>query len=337
MTERITDIAYSHSSPHDFVIRRRYPTLPQLAVIFFSIVLIGASVVIAVSDKTALISILFILGGASGWYMATLLQRNRDQLLATEFQNALFSSALGMNHKFCFIIKRDGSIIYQDRSFQDMFPDFIRQSARTLDLLLNFGKVSAGDQNRIFSAIEQGIYEKIIFDIRGGEGKFEKIIMTMEPILRPSGFVLMRGREYVESRASDEARQTQEPAQLFNKSTMSLFTSVMDMMSMGVYMTDAQGHFIYMNPALLRWLEYTPEEAGSNTLSLQRILHTGGGVEIGKSAQFEGELMLQKKTGAMVKCYLTQKTIYDERNKVVGSTGIVQHMLEQGQTGNKLW
>lgn len=339
MTARITDINYNSTSDKDFIIRKRYPTLLQLFVIFLSVVLIGASVVLAVEDKTALISIIFILGGATSWYVTTLLQRNRDQLLATEFQNALFASALGMNHKFCFIIRRDGNIIYQDRSFQDMFPTFFRQGSHNLDSLMDYGKVSQDDKDRIFKAIEQGDYQKVVFDIRNGDGKFQKIVMNMEPILRPSGFVLMRGREFVESRSSGEGRASEETMNLFSKSTMNLFSNVMDMMNMGVYMTNPTGLLIYVNPTLLRWLEYSPDESNSGTLSLQSIMHhSAGKQDIVKNSGFEGELLLQKKSGALVKCYITQKTIYDERNKVVGCTGIVQHIIDQGSAGGgKLW
>ena len=43
-------------------------------------------------------------------YAEIQLQRSRDMVLSTEFQNALFASALGINNKFCLIIKRDGNI-----------------------------------------------------------------------------------------------------------------------------------------------------------------------------------------------------------------------------------
>lgn len=338
MIARITDINYNSTSDKDFVIRRRYPTLLQLFIIFLSVVLVGMSVVLTVADKTALIAIIFILGGTTSWYVTTLLQRSRDQLLATEFQNALFSSALGMNHKFCFIIRRDGNIIYQDRSFQDMFQGFSRQASRSLGVLMDYGKVSGTDKDKIFRAIEQGDYEKVVFDICSADGKSQKIVMSMEPILRPSGFVLMRGREYIESRASDEGRTSADTINLFNKSTMNLFSSVMDMMNMGIYMINQTGQIIYINPTLLRWLEYTPDDLKSGALTLQSIMHSNGNkADLSKAVGFEGEMLLQKKTGAQVKCFITQKTLYDERNKMAGCSGIVQHIIDQGPGGVKPW
>lgn len=332
MVTRITDINLSSNNPRDFVLRRRLPTLLQLFIIFLSVVLVGISVVISVADKIALITIIFILGGATSWYVMVLLQRSRDQLLATEFQNALFASALGMNHKFCFILKRDGNIIYQDRSFQDMFPDFIRQPRRTLDMLLDYGRVNNEDKEKIFQGIEQGDYEKVIFDVRGPTGIYEKIVMSMEPILRPSGFVLMRGREFIESRASDDAKTPADSVNLFNRSTLSLFSSVMDSMNMGVYMSNPQGYLIYINPVLFKWLEYSQDDVKSGNFNLQHLmpssLNKGAKIE---NSSFEGEITLQKKTGGVVKCFISQKTIMDDSGKIIGSTGLIQHLIEQNQ------
>jgi PAS domain-containing protein len=327
MVARITDIDFS-SGFKDFAIRKRYPTISQIFVMFLSTVLIGASVSFAITDRLALISILFILGGSAAWYMAALTQRNRDQLLATEFQNALFSSALGVNHKFCFIIKRDGSIIYEDSSFQEMFPEFAKQSKRSLDVLMDYGKVSREDKDKIFAAIERGTFDKAIFNIRGGDGQLQRIVMTMEPILRPSGFVLMRGREFIQSRNSDNASHD-SASTLFNKSTMHLFSSVMDVMNMGIYMTNPAGQVIYLNPLLTKWLEYNHDEIASGELSLSDLLYASAAqTGFTQPENYEGELSLKKKTGGLVKCYVNQKIIFDDHNKMVGCTGLVHHLAE---------
>src|SRR5690606_18335233 len=98
-------------------------------------------------------------------------------------------------------------------------------------------------------------YEKVIFEIRGGDGHFNKIVMSIEPILRPTGFIMLRGREFVEMRANDESAKI-SPSNLMSKNTITLFSHVMDTMNMGVYMTSPTGGMIYVNPVLEQWLGY---------------------------------------------------------------------------------
>jgi two-component system, cell cycle sensor histidine kinase and response regulator CckA len=338
MAIRYTDLDITSNGARDFVIRKRSPSILQLLLIFLGVLLTAISITLTIADKMALIMILFILIGVVGWYVLIQIQRSRDLLLATEFQNALFASALGINNKFCMIIRRNGNIVYLDRSFQDMFPDFLRQSRRSIDVLLEQGRVSREDGEKIYSAIERGVYEKVIFDIRGSGNGLHRVVMSIEPILRPSGFILLRGREFVESRAADEADASR---QALNKSTITLFSHVMDTMNMGVYMTGPTGNLIYANPVLEQWLGYRDGEIGSNNLALQDLVpHGSNRPEAIEPGNFEGEVMLQKKNGGMMKAFINQKIIRDEQNKVMGCTALVHHIADQGQAASvkkKLW
>jgi PAS domain S-box-containing protein len=335
MPIRYTDLDFGTSGARDFVIRKRTPTQIQLFIIFAVSLFIVATLTFSVNNQTALLSILFIVIVMMGWYVMLQVQRARDLVLATEFQNALFASALGINNKFCIIIKRDGNIVYLDRSFQEMFPDFLKQPRRTIDVLLDQGKVSRPDSERIYSSIERGVYEKVIFEIRGVGNVFHKMVMTIEPILRPSGFILLRGREFVESRSEDDAA----PTPSLSKSTITLFSHVMDTMNMGVYMTGPTGNVVYVNPVLEQWLGYRDGETTSSNLSLQDLIMQGAErAETIEPDNYEGEVVLQKKAGGMMKAFINQKVIRDEFNKVVGCTALVHNFSEQtSDVKKKLW
>lgn len=242
-----------------------------------------------------------------------------------------------MNHKFCLIARRDGTIIYHDRAFQDMFPEFIRQPGRNVELFLDFGKVSPADKDRIFKAVDVGNFQKVVFDVRGTDGRTQKIIMSIEPILRPSGFILMRGREFVEARAADGAPSTGAHSSPFNHSTMNLFAGVMDTMGMGVYMASSQGQINYINPALVALLGYTPQDMAGGGISLQTLLHGTGDDNAFEPRSFEGELVLTKKSGALIKCYVHQSAIYDDQQGVIGCTGLVQHLADGADAKKKNW
>lgn len=336
MAIRYTDLDLDTSGARDFVIRKRTPTAVQLAMMFAATLLLIIILVTTVSDGFTLALLLMLLIGGAGWYVIVTMQHNRDLLMATEFQNALFASALGLHNKFCMIIRRNGNIIYLDRLFQDMFPDFMRQQTRSIDALLEQGKVSRGDSEKIYAAIERGVYEKVIFDIRGGDNRFTKVVMAIEPILRPSGFILLRGREFIETRKASDPSGKAAPSNLMSKSSITLFSHVMDTMNMGVYMAGPGGSLIYANPVLEHWLGYNEGELVASNLSLQDIIHQGGArPDSIEPSDYEGEIMLQKKTGGMMKSFINQKIIRDDNDKVLGCTALVHHFTEQTDAAKK--
>jgi len=330
MAARYTDLAPHANGSGDFVIRKRTPTLLQLIIILLISLMMSIGVALTQADKPAFIGLIMFLVFSVGWYIVMQLQSHRDLLLTTEFQNALFASALGLNNKFCLIIKQDGNVIYLDRSFQDMFPDFLGQSRRTIDVLLEQGKVSTEDSAKVFSAIEHGAYDKVVFNIRTADKSFQKIIMSIEPILRPSGFIMLRGREFVETRTSDEGTFVKNT--LLNKSTITLFSHVMDTMNMGVYMTDPLGNLVYANPVLESWLDFDDGEVISSNLSLHDIIYPNGvKTNAFEPDNYEGEVMFHRKTGGLMKCFINQKIITDERGKILGCTALIHPFTDQSQ------
>jgi hypothetical protein len=195
MEKRSAETLNVIKSSNDFVVRKRNHAVMQWMIVSLSIIMIILSVTVIVTDRLTITSALFTIIGISCWYVSTHMQHNRDLLNATEFQNALFASALSMGHKFCMIITRDGGIIYFDRPFQATFPEFVKQPARSFDVFLDQGQVGDGDKEKIRAAVKQGAYEKITFNIRCAGGEIQKVIMSVEPILRPSGYVLLRGSD----------------------------------------------------------------------------------------------------------------------------------------------
>jgi PAS domain-containing protein len=309
----------------DFVIRKRRPSVAYIMAIFIITFVMGLAVIMMTADKIGLSVFLVLVVLATGWYVLLQLQRTHDQLLATEFQNSLFASALGINNKFCMIMKRDGNIVYLDRSFQGMFPDFLKQSRRTLDMLLEIGSVSREESDKIYAAIGRGVFEKVIFNIKGA-GEMHKIVMSVEPILRPSGFVLLRGREFVEARSSSDEKTSDSP---INRSTVTLFSHIMDSMDMGVYMTGPDGVFVYINHVLEEWLGFKEGEISSSNLALNDVIyHSSKNTGRIIPDNFEGELMLQKKSGGFMKVFVNQKVIMDDAGKLLGCTAVVHSYAE---------
>ena len=202
MEKRSAEAFHIKKSTGDFVVRRRNHAVMQWLIVSLSFIMVSLSVTLMVADRLTITSALFVIIGIACWYVSMQMQHNRDLLNATEFQNALFASALGIGHKFCMIVSREGMVVYFDRPFQATFPDYMRQPERTFDLFLSQGHVGDGDKEKLTTALKQGTYEKIAFNIRCAGGEIRKMSVTVEPILRPSGYMLIRGRDEAQANAA---------------------------------------------------------------------------------------------------------------------------------------
>ena len=323
MAIRYSDMGLDAIGARDFVVRQRTPTIPQLGIIVFSAFLIGVSIVFSVANIPMLIATLFALFTILGWYVIVQLMRARDMLLVTEFQNALFASAMGLHNKFCLIIKRDGSIVYIDRLFQELFPDFAKYSIRSVDTLMKQGRVGRADSDRIAAAIDKGTYEKVIFDLTDAQGILHHVILSVEPIMRPAGFTMLRGREFVEDR-SIQAATTSSGAALFSKSSVTLFSHVMESLKMGVYISSPTGSIIYCNHLLEEWLGYGEGEISARNLSIHNIVPIARNVGMSQEPiDFEGTALLERKVGGFIKAFLNQRIIYSDSGQLMGCTAVV--------------
>jgi len=337
MTYRYAELSTAVTGVREFVVRQRTPTITQLLLTFAAAAAIEIGIIASVNNLSVLVMLLLAVIAAIGWYAILQVQRSRDLVLTTEFQNAMFASALGINNKFCLIIRQNGHIVYLDTSFQQLFPNFLKQPQRTIDVLLEYEKVSQEDRRKILNAIEHGVYDKVMFNVRDAEGKFHRLVMSIEPILRPSGFILLRGREYIEQR--DEKGIAVEHGSILSKSTVTLFSYVMDSMEMGVYMTGPAGNIIYANPILEQWLGFREGEITTSNLSLQDIIYHGGNrAQAIQPDNYEGVVTLQKKAGGLMQSFINQKIIRNDKSKAIGCTALVHHVGATDATPNKkLW
>ncbi|MDX2073566.1 MAG: PAS domain-containing protein [Alphaproteobacteria bacterium] len=322
MATRYIDMGLDATGARDFVVRSRVPSFTQILIIFASAFLIAVSITVSVHDVVQLIVTLLALFAILGWYIIIQLMRSRDMLLVTEFQNALFASAMGLHNKFCLIIKRDGFIVYLDRSFQRLFPEIVQSSTRTVDMLLRHGKVDQIDCDRVLSALDKGTYEKVIFDITDAQGVVHHIVLSVEPIMRPAGFTMLRGREYIEDRNSNFAGGG--GAGMFSKSSVTLFSHVMESMKMGVYISSPNGSLVYCNPLLEEWLGYGEGEVITRNLNVDHLIPAGRNPGMSaEPADFEGTVQLEKKVGGFLKAFLNQRAIHNESGQLMGCTAVV--------------
>ncbi len=80
-------------------------------------------------------------------------KRHRYLLSITEFQNAIFASALNHNTEFCLILHKDEGVIYADARFYERFKEYIDNNV-TLDKLLEAGNISEKDKKALYNALK---------------------------------------------------------------------------------------------------------------------------------------------------------------------------------------
>ncbi|MEZ5692123.1 MAG: hypothetical protein R3D71_10750 [Rickettsiales bacterium] len=177
-----------------FFLRKRGANAGQILLLLLVAILIGVAT-ITINEKLVVTSIVFILFGFICWNLSRSVQDNMNMVTAAEFQNSLFASALGMNHDFTFIVaENEREIFYLDRPFQIFFPSFLKQKKRSLDFFLNMNKVSKEEQDSLSVLLKRNVTEDITVNMEI-EGKSANIILSVEPIPRPKGFTVIRGRK----------------------------------------------------------------------------------------------------------------------------------------------
>lgn len=327
-------IRYTDSSG-EFISRERSPTNMQLAFLFVFACFVCSTLVLFVKEPIVLIITLILITLVAGWYVIVQIQRNRDLLLSTEFQNALFTSALGSSNKFCLIVQNNYDITYMDRAFYNLFSGFIKTPYRNLESLFRYGDVAQEERDKIYAAIEHNVKESVIFSIKASDDKQHKIFLSVEPIARPSGYTLLRARDYIEKRATVTAKDT-GPASKFPPFASSLISGLLEKDAI-VFLADKSGNLVYVSHELEKQLGYNENEILSRNMNMQDIIYVGSS----KPAEivledYEGEIILQKKDSSLSKFSINQKLAKDKLGGVVGCSAFLNNP-EHASTKKKIW
>ena len=322
MANRLTDNAIKSTA--DFIVRKQKPHLYQLALIFlvafFTIFFTGQNTGSDIGYYVFLLTLLIVIGSLA-WFTIYFSIQTRDTVVITEFQNALFASAAGLSSRFCFIIKRDGTIVYFDPGFQKVFPFFSKLDIRTIDGLLEESGVEPTISNQIYRTLENNLNDKLVIPFKGPRGEPMPMMVTVDALPRPRGFWVVRGRDYVESRSADGTE-----IGAVNPDIMPiLMMQMLSTLPIGMYATSPEGKIYFINSVMEQWLGYGENEIVSRGLSVQDIIYQlsdgrPGDIEV---SDFEGEVTFQKKTGALLKTNVTQSVARSASGLITGATAIV--------------
>lgn len=326
---RTTDIL-SDAESGDFIVRRRILPVWQLLLLFalsFAVLFIVATNAEMLGGSVGLALAIFAVIGPLTWFTVYFSQQNRDMLLAAEFQNALFSAAARLKSKFVMIVKQDGTIFYYDRGFQNVFPETRGRGTLMIDKIFNASQISAVEAEKLFRALEDGKAETVFVHLPNEEGQDQKVIITIDPLPRPSGFYILRGRDYVVKRYERSAAASSAAVPLADSPQSSAtIAHMLHILPYGLYATDAEGTLTFVNYRLENWLGYNQNEIISRKLSLSQIVaqQNTATAEHLLLKDCEGEVQFTGKTGQPVRLSLQQAITRDDKGAFAGSVAVLR-------------
>lgn len=259
------------------------------------------------------------------FYVVYSKQQNIDLVMATEYQNMLFAQAAALGSSFCMFVRRDGTIVYANAGLRQVFPGQF-SDAQALESVFEQGGVPRADRDRIMSAIYASSSDRLIFPIRTPGNVEKEYVLTVEPLTRPGGFAVIRGREYLGQRTG-----LQLMPDVLRTTSAEKLDHLLANSPVGLYATDNFGRLEYVNPAIEHLLGYHSGELLEPRLSIHRLFYQLNGQPVPDDytlADYYGEAMLQKKQGSLVPVQLKQTVMRDENGKITGASGTLMAIEE---------
>lgn len=320
---RMSDNIDENVTP-DFMPRSYPPPIKRLLlVILLSVIVIQATSHYSHLFGGMIISsiIASVIIVAMGAYAILARQNHNDMMMATEFENLLFASAASLGTQFCIFIKQDGTIVYANEGTYKTFPRFSYEESRALDALLQEGQVEKVDADRIYAAMSQGKKEKLIFPITRASGERCDFILILEPLTRPSGYFVIRGRIYAQER-----KDTIKMPDALRSTSVEKLGNLIQSLPFAIYVTSASGTLEFVNSALEHTLGYEPSSLVANKATLNDIIHEAQGYPGGEfvPSDYEGEVLLKAHNGSLIKANMKQIAYRNENQKIDGCSAIIE-------------
>lgn len=317
---RFTESDYNTATQMDFVPRHRRGQIAQLVVAFFIAILLIFVLGFVMAKNLGSYGVFGAIGVITvlAVFVVMRKQQNLDLVMSTEYQNMLFAQAAALGSTFCLFARRDGTVVYSNDGIRQIFPDIAYGESQALDTIFERGKATAPERERVMAAVYSGKSERVILPITDSQGRTQDYIITIEPLERPGEFLVIRGREYRDSRAGTQilpeslrATSAEKIDHMLTKTPVAFFT------------TDEFGKFEYVNPAFEQMLGYGVSEIVSNHLTLSKILFQLNGQPVSDFtiSDFRGDAMLSRKGSDLANVRLQLSVIRDPHGKAQGATG----------------
>ena len=310
------------SNSPDFVVRRGtllWPLLLIFIIAFIALLLTGTSIQ-QEGNWPFIITLMLVIGFLAAFTVIHT-QRQRDLVTHAEFQNAMFAAAASTASRFSMILRRDGGVVYSDPGFRNLFPDLGRGETGSLELLARRGWLTREAHLALSNGLTQQRKEQIVTTITL-RGDTQKCVLTLEPLPKPKGYYVLRGREYVERTGSTKAAASGQPSR---ENLLPSLLHLVNSLPMGAYIADVDGIILFANNGLEWMLGYEEGELSKLRPRLENIMMEDNNAAFsGGTNDMDGNVTLRRKDGSMLESYLTQRTTTDMAGNALGCIGCLQ-------------
>lgn len=317
---RFTESDSNTATRMDFVPRHRRGQIGQLVLAFVLAILLIFVFGFILARHLAGYGVIAAIGVITVLAIFVIMrkQQNLDLVMSTEYQNMLFAQAAALGSSFCIFARRDGTVVYSNDGLRKIFPDVAYGESHALETIFERGKVTPPERERVMAAVYSGKSERVILPITDSQGKTQDYILTIEPLERPGEFLVIRGREYRDTRAGTQilpdalrATSAEKIDFMLNKTPVAFFT------------TDEFGKFEYVNTAFEQMLGYGAGELIASQLSLGNVLFQLNGQPLSDYtiADFRGDAMMSRKQSDLANVRLQLSVMRDPNDKAQGAAG----------------
>lgn len=317
---RSADIPADAASHSDFRIRERRPSLPAILVTFlltFGLIsFLGASIE-EIGGVYIFAPIVFALLALIGWFVIHVTQINRDLVLVTEFQNALFSAVANINNLFLLIVKNNGTITYHSSEYKKLFANSRKFGLTSLDSLLTSDGISKDDAEKIRSAMEDNRSEVINGTLQDVEGNKHEVRLSLRPIARPNGYFLLSCSP-LRRRLADSGEH--HP---ISRITTTPIADAAAAAPMSICAFSNNGTPIFIHPEIEKWLGYDSGEILREKINISNLISSDRQTTPYNSGNFTGEVMFKKRSGAPARAFVAQRIFNNSESNAAGFCSII--------------
>ncbi|QKX01699.1 response regulator [Wolbachia endosymbiont of Cruorifilaria tuberocauda] len=247
----------------DFILRNHGMSLKISAVIMIlPSIIISALYFLDTYDCSINIEINMLVSIFTTFFMIYNAKRYRHLLSITEFQNAIFASALNHNTEFCLILHKDDGVIYADARFYERFKEYIDNDI-TLSKILEVGNLSEKDKKALYHALKNNSSVQLRIAL-GKKNRTSNFLLLFDPIPDNHQVALDNNKVLNLSLAPIARPHGYFVLKAIQMNKEQVYEELIEKHNIGTYIANAKGVILSVNRRFLDMFELRKFEKGSS-------------------------------------------------------------------------
>jgi two-component system cell cycle sensor histidine kinase/response regulator CckA len=267
----------------------------------------------------------FLILGSLLAVVCSFILKNRNIIMASEFQNAIFAGAAKLVTEFCIIIRNDGKIVYVDQAYSNRLFGNSKQDA-SVETLAKRGILNKKEKDKLLSALTEGKSQTINFSFPNSPNEelplafsiepigvysknenSNKLRLAVRPIERPSGYFLLKAPR-------EEKIEVEDQKDIYLKK-----------FSIGSYLLKTNGEFKEVNSVLEANLGYGDAEIIGLGITFKDLFYEEETAKkLSDSSEcWQAVLPLRNKENMIVSCLIDHRVNKDKNGKILQRYGLI--------------